>query len=152
MLAHFIYANDRLNTRKALGCLIGFAGVVVVNLGGGGELTFDFTLLGEGFVIIAAFVLAAASIYGKRLSATIDPMVMTGWQLFIGGVLLTGGFGSLVGIFFGTLTFAIVNQGIYFTTFDRNWSSLIIGIMLLLAVLMNNTFRNMALSYRPKKK
>jgi simple sugar transport system permease protein len=73
-------------------------------------------------------------------------------SVVVGGVLLTGGFGSVVGIFFGTVTFAIVNQGIYFTTFDRNWSSLIIGIMLLLAVLMNNTFRNMALAYRPKKK
>jgi simple sugar transport system permease protein len=73
-------------------------------------------------------------------------------SVVVGGVLLTGGFGSIVGIFFGTITFAIVNQGIYFTTFDRNWSSLIIGIMLLLAVLMNNTFRSMALAYRPKKK
>ena len=89
VLAHFIYANDRLNGRKALGCLIGFLGVVVVNLGGG-ALGFDFSLLGEGFVIIAAFVLAAASIYGKRLSASMDPMVMTGWQLFVGGVILIG--------------------------------------------------------------
>ncbi|MFK0299310.1 DMT family transporter [Brevundimonas sp. NPDC090276] len=87
VLAHFIYANDRLNGRKALGCLIGFLGVVVVNLGGG-PLGFDFSLLGEGFVIIAAFVLAAASIYGKRLSADMDPMVMTGWQLFVGGAIL----------------------------------------------------------------
>lgn len=89
VLAHFIYANDRLSGRKALGCLIGFLGVVVVNLGGD-ALGFDFALLGEGFVIIAAFVLAAASIYGKRLSASMDPMVMTGWQLFLGGVILTG--------------------------------------------------------------
>ncbi|MNQ43984.1 putative amino-acid metabolite efflux pump [compost metagenome] len=88
VLAHFIYTNDRLNGRKTLGCLIGFLGVVVVNLGGG-ALGFDFNLLGEGFIIIAAFVLAAASIYGKRLSADMDPMVMTGWQLFIGGVVLT---------------------------------------------------------------
>lgn len=73
-------------------------------------------------------------------------------SVVVGGVLLTGGFGSIVGIFFGTLTFAVVNQGIYFTAFDRNWSSLIIGIMLLLAVLMNNTFRRMALTYSPKKK
>ncbi|SFJ77071.1 ABC transporter permease [Bradyrhizobium sp. Gha] len=73
-------------------------------------------------------------------------------SVVVGGVLLTGGFGSVAGIFFGTVTFAVVNQGIYFTTFDRNWSSLIIGIMLLLAVLMNNTFRNMALAYRPRKK
>jgi len=73
-------------------------------------------------------------------------------SVVVGGVLLTGGFGSIVGIFFGTLTFAVVNQGIYFTAFDRNWSSLIIGVMLLLAVLMNNTFRRMALTYSPKKK
>lgn len=88
VLAHFIYANDRLSTRKILGCVVGFLGVVVVNLGGG-ALGFDFSLLGEGFVIIAAFVLAATSIYGKRLSASMDPMVMTGWQLFIGGLILT---------------------------------------------------------------
>jgi len=90
-LAHFLYRDDRLSARKVVGCLIGFLGVVVVNLGGGGRLTFDFTLLGEGFVIIAAFVLAAASIYGKRLSETMDPMVMTAWQLLIGGGLLTAG-------------------------------------------------------------
>lgn len=89
VLAHFIYADDRLSGRKALGCMIGFLGVVVVNLGGGGEFGFDFTLLGEGFIVIAAFVLAAASIYGKRLSRNLDPMVMTGWQLAIGGLILT---------------------------------------------------------------
>jgi len=88
VLAHFIYADDRLSARKALGCLIGFVGVVVVNLGGG-ALGFDFTLLGEGFIVIAAFILAAASIYGKRLSRSLDPMVMTGWQLFVGGLILT---------------------------------------------------------------
>ena len=46
----------------------------------------------------------------------------------VGGVLLTGGFGSVLGIFFGTLTFAVVSQGIYFTDIDRNWSNLIIGM------------------------
>jgi simple sugar transport system permease protein len=70
----------------------------------------------------------------------------------VGGVLLTGGFGSIIGIMFGTITFAIVTQGIYYTNFDRNWSSLIIGLLLLAAVLLNNTFRNMALSYAPPKK
>jgi simple sugar transport system permease protein len=72
-------------------------------------------------------------------------------SVVVGGVLLTGGFGSVIGIFFGTLTFAVVNQGIYFTNIDRNWSSLIIGMMLLLAVLMNNLFRKMAVNYSPRK-
>lgn len=89
VIAHFLYADDRLSARKALGCLVGFLGVVVVNLGGNGRLDFDFSLLGEGFVIIAAFILAAASIYGKRVSRDVDPLVMTGWQLGIGGLLLT---------------------------------------------------------------
>ena len=70
----------------------------------------------------------------------------------IGGVLLTGGYGSVVGIVLGTLTFSIVNQGIYYTGFDANWASLIIGVLLLIAVLMNNTFRHMALSYAPRTK
>jgi simple sugar transport system permease protein len=70
----------------------------------------------------------------------------------IGGVVLTGGFGSVVGIVFGTLTFAIVNQGIFFTAIDPNVGSVIIGALLLIAVLTNDSFRAMALSYVSKKK
>jgi drug/metabolite transporter (DMT)-like permease len=89
ILAHFLFRNDRLTGRKIAGCLLGFAGVLTVNLGGPGGgrgLDFEFTLLGEGFVVIAAFVLAAASIWGKTISQKVEPMVMTGWQLTIGGL------------------------------------------------------------------
>jgi simple sugar transport system permease protein len=64
----------------------------------------------------------------------------------IGGVVLTGGYGSVVGIVLGTCTFAIVNQGVYYTGWDSDWAALILGILLLAAVLMNNTFRRLALS------
>ncbi|RST50315.1 DMT family transporter [Variovorax sp. DXTD-1] len=97
LLAHFIFHNDRLSFNKVVGCIAGFAGVMVVNLGSGlgGIPSFEFTLLGEGFVVIAALVLAAASIYGKRISQGIDPIVMTGLQLSIGGAaLLVGGYAS----------------------------------------------------------
>lgn len=87
VLAHFLYTNDRLTHRKVWGCVVGFVGVVVVNLGRGG-LTLDMTLLGEGFVIAASFMLAVGAIYGKRVSRTLDPMVMTGWQLLLGGAVL----------------------------------------------------------------
>ncbi len=72
-------------------------------------------------------------------------------SVVVGGVLLTGGLGSVFGIFFGTLTFAVVNEGIYFTHINRNWSNLIIGVVLLVAVAMNENFRKLALSYRPRK-
>ena len=70
----------------------------------------------------------------------------------IGGVILTGGAGSVVGIVLGTMTFAIVNQGIFFSGLDPNFGSIIIGALLLAAVLSNDTFRAMALSYVAKKK
>ncbi len=34
ILAHFIYSDDRLNFQKILGCIVGFMGVVIINLGG----------------------------------------------------------------------------------------------------------------------
>ena len=112
---------------------------------------------------IVLFILSAvsAAFVGMCQAILFNSAQVAGGQSFIfnaiiavvmGGVLLTGGFGSVIGIFFGTITFAIVNQGIYYTDFDRNWSSLIIGVLLLGAVLMNNTFRKMALTYAPKKK
>jgi drug/metabolite transporter (DMT)-like permease len=89
LLAHFIYADDRLGPRRILGCLIGFAGVVVVNFAGfGAGFDLEFSLMGEGFLVIAAFVVAAASIFGKRISQRLDAVVMTGYQLGIGGLLL----------------------------------------------------------------
>lgn len=87
LLAHFIYRNDRLSPRKILGCLIGFTGVLAVNFGRG-VFDFNFSLLGDGFVVISAFVLSASSIYGKKLSQGMDAVVLTGHQLAIGGFML----------------------------------------------------------------
>ena len=70
----------------------------------------------------------------------------------IGGVLLTGGAGSVVGIVLGTMTFAVVNQGIFFAALDPNIGSIIIGALLLAAVLSNDKFRALAMNYSPKKK
>lgn len=99
LLAHFIYQNDRLSYNKTLGCILGFAGVMVVNFNSG-LMDFSFSLLGDGSVVLAAFILSAATLYGKRISQTVDPMVMTGYQLGIGGLaLVIGGYA-----FGGTLT------------------------------------------------
>lgn len=92
LLAHFIYQNDKLSYNKTLGCILGFAGVMVVNFNSG-LLDFSFTLAGDGSIVLAAFILSAATLYGKRISQTVDPTVMTGYQLGIGGlVLVIGGY------------------------------------------------------------
>lgn len=70
----------------------------------------------------------------------------------VGGVLLTGGFGTVTGTVFGTLTFGVVFQGINFTSFDKDLNLLFIGALLLIAVLMNETFRKWATSASTGKK
>jgi simple sugar transport system permease protein len=70
----------------------------------------------------------------------------------IGGVLLTGGAGSIIGIMLGTMTFAVVNQGIFFARLDPNIQFIITGALLLAAVLSNDRFRALALSAATKKK
>jgi len=127
ILAHFLFKDDRLTPRKVAGCLLGFAGVLAVNLGGTG-FDFQFSLLGEGFVVIAAFVLAAASIWGKAISQKVDPMVMTGWQLAIGGAaLLAIGFaggGALEGFDLRSLALLAYMAGLSAAAFAL-WSLLI---------------------------
>jgi len=89
ILAHFIYKNDKLNFNKIIGCIIGFLGVVIVNLNGQSLGGSSFTFKGEGFVMIAAIIFAASAIYGKRITQTQEPSLVTGFQLFVGGIILT---------------------------------------------------------------
>ena len=63
----------------------------------------------------------------------------------IGGALLTGGYGSPIGTFFGALLFGMVDQGFFFTPLPDQWFQTFLGVMLLLAVLVNNYTRNRAL-------
>lgn len=91
LMAHWIYHNDALNWRKLLGCALGFAGVLVVNIGpllGSAPMDGGVSIMGEGFIVLAALVLSAASIYGKRISQSMDAVVMTAYQLAWGGVAL----------------------------------------------------------------
>lgn len=87
VLAHFIYSNDKLTSNKIIGCIIGFAGVMAVNFSKS-LLNFSFSIMGDGFIILSAFVASAASIYGKKITQVLDSTVVTGYQLFLGGLFL----------------------------------------------------------------
>lgn len=89
ILAHFIYKNDKLNFNKIIGCIVGFLGVVIVNLNGKSLGGTPVTFRGEGFIMIAAIIFAVSAIYGKKITQIQEPSIVTGFQLFIGGVILT---------------------------------------------------------------
>ena len=102
----------------------------------------------------------AAAFVGVLQVMTYQQAQVAGGQSFIfnsimcvviGGVLLTGGAGSVIGILLGTMTFAVVNQGIFFARLDPNIQFIITGALLLAAVLSNDRFRALALSAASKK-
>jgi len=103
----------------------------------------------------------AAAFVGVLQVMTYQQAQVAGGQSFIfnsimcvviGGVLLTGGAGSIIGIMVGTMTFAVVNQGIFFAGLDPNIQFIITGVLLLVAVLSNDRFRALAMSAPVKKK
>jgi simple sugar transport system permease protein len=66
----------------------------------------------------------------------------------IGGVLLTGGYGTVIGAVLGALIYGMVRQGVVFAGIDADWVMAVLGAMLLAAVLVNRYVRQRALGAR----
>lgn len=88
ILAHIFYKNDKININKIIGCIIGFLGVILINLNGNIADDKEFSFIGEGFIIISAFAASISYIYSKRITKKISPSLATGYQLLIGGIIL----------------------------------------------------------------
>lgn len=86
IIGHFVFKNERLNGRKSLGCILGFAGIVLINLSGKEDISFR--LMAEGFMLLAALSFALGAIYSKMILKGMDAVVLTGYQLAFGGLLL----------------------------------------------------------------
>lgn len=84
--ACFIFRTERFNLIKLLGCILGFGGVILINLGG--DFSFKFTLLGEGFVIFSGLSSAIAAGLVKIFARREDTTALCGWQFLCGGLLL----------------------------------------------------------------
>jgi len=86
LLACVFFKSDRLTTRKVVGCAVGFAGILTLNIGGADSGAF--TWLGDGMIILNALCGAFAGLMVRGVSKRIDVFVGTGLSLAIGGMLL----------------------------------------------------------------
>ncbi len=88
LAAVLVWRMEKFDLKKGIGCILGFAGVVLINLQKGG-LDFSFTLIGEGFILLSSISSALSSGAVKRFSQGEHPFMLSGWQFFLGGIVMT---------------------------------------------------------------
>ena len=101
LVAGAIFKQEKISVKKIIACIIGFIGVVVVNLNG---LNLNFNFLGDAFVIFSAICLAFSSVLMKIYSKSENPVVLSGYQFVLGGIIM-----AVIGISFGgTISFECI--------------------------------------------
>ena len=88
LLSCWLFADDRLTKTKISGCLLGFAGIIVMNWQPHQSLWADITFMGDGMLLLNTFCIAGGGILAKFVSREMDVMVATAYSLFFGGGLL----------------------------------------------------------------
>ncbi len=97
LMASLLFHYEKLTPAKLLGCVAGFAGILVMNLSGqGADSLFDVSFLGEGFVFFSQISYAVSGILIKKFSNRFDVVMLSGWQFTLGGLLMiaAGGIGG----------------------------------------------------------
>lgn len=87
LVAALVFRYEKLTGRKIIGCLVGFAGVLLIQIPGN---TIDFSMHwnGEGFILLSALMYAFSSSLVKDFSKRENPLVLSGVQFIIGGLVL----------------------------------------------------------------
>ena len=62
----------------------------------------------------------------------------------VGGTLLTGGYGNAIGVAIGAFIFGMTSLCIVYAGWDNNWFKAFLGVMLLLAVIVNLYVKNLS--------
>ena len=86
ILACIFFKSDKMTYRKMLGCVVGFTGILTLNMGN--QESGAFTLLGDGLIILNALCGAFAGLLTRGVNKRIDVFVGTGYSLAVGGALL----------------------------------------------------------------
>ena len=87
LIAALVFKQEKLTATKLLGSILGFVGIVLVNLTGAG-LDFSFHMQGEGMIILSTVCYGISSalirVYGKDE----NPVVLSGYQFTLGGFVM----------------------------------------------------------------
>ncbi len=80
------FPEDRLTLARGAGLVLGFSGVAVANLAGG--TLAGGAWYGDVLMLVTGLCSAGASLLTKRLVRVVHPLLLNGWQVLFGGLLL----------------------------------------------------------------
>lgn len=87
LIPSFILKQEKISFFKIVGCILGFIGVVLINLNGGGiDITMKWN--GEGFIFLSALSYACSSVMIKSYSKKESPVILSGYQFTVGGLIM----------------------------------------------------------------
>ncbi|MCD8119040.1 MAG: DMT family transporter [Lachnospiraceae bacterium] len=98
----WVFRLEKMTRKKVAGCIVGIAGVILVNLEAG-ALDFHLTLTGEGFIFFSTVAHAFSVSLIKIFSRKESPVVLSGYQFAVGGLIMMG-VGLLCGGRFGAVS------------------------------------------------
>lgn len=92
IVAHFFFKSEKMTWKKVVGCMIGFAGVILINLEPGAWGS-GFSMSGEGMIVICSIIYGTTTVLTKTIAHRESAMTITTYQLLFGGaILIASGF------------------------------------------------------------
>lgn len=106
LVSSLIFRLEKLTPKKIIGCVIGMAGVIIINLAGG-SIDMSITLLGEGFIVFSMLAHTMSSVLIKIFSKDHNPVMLSSFQFTLGGIVMI-----CCGLIFGGTLPAVTIKGI----------------------------------------
>ena len=85
LVASLVFRQEKLTAKKIIACILGFAGILVININ---DLELTMNFLGDGFVIFSTISYAFSSVLMKRFSKDEEPVIISGYQFIAGGIFM----------------------------------------------------------------
>lgn len=133
LLSCMLFSDDQMSWNKALGCILGVLGIVILNAEPGSMMFANISLLGDGMILLNAVCAAFGGVLGRVVSRKMNMTFATGISMAIGG-----GFLCMVGLCIG---------------FQQPWNRSAAGFGILIALTLISaicfSIYNTLLAYHP---
>lgn len=114
ILSCIVFSDDRMGWNKVLGCVLGFSGIVIMNVEPGKFMLENISFLGDGMILLNAVFAAFGGVVGRIVSRKMDMTLATGISMAIGGGIL-----CVVGLCIGV---------------GQSWHMSVVGITIIVAL------------------